>query len=121
MRIKYLTTAWFHCTAISVLFLLLMTSMTEVAGATCPCSIWPSTARPAVAADPDTVAVELGVKFNADVDGYITGIRFYKASTNTGTHTGTLWSSTGTKLATATFTGETVSGWQQVNFATPVG
>ena len=27
---------------------------------------------------------------------------------------------TGTLLATATFTGETASGWQQVNFATPV-
>jgi hypothetical protein len=33
---------------------------------------------------------------------------------------GNLWSSTGTLLATATFTGETGSGWQQVNFATPV-
>jgi hypothetical protein len=31
-----------------------------------------------------------------------------------------LWSSTGTKLATATFTNETATGWQQVNFATPV-
>ena len=28
--------------------------------------------------------------------------------------------STGTLLATATFTNETASGWQQVNFATPV-
>ena len=33
---------------------------------------------------------------------------------------GNLWSSTGTLLASATFTGETGSGWQQVNFATPV-
>jgi hypothetical protein len=64
--------------------------------------------------------LELGVKFKSDVAGTITGIRFYKASTNTGTHIGTLWSSNGTKLATATFTGETASGWQQVNFATPV-
>ena len=31
-----------------------------------------------------------------------------------------LWRSTGTLLATATFTNETASGWQQVNFATPV-
>ena len=30
------------------------------------------------------------------------------------------WTSTGTLLATATFTGETASGWQQVNFASPV-
>ena len=33
---------------------------------------------------------------------------------------GNLWSSTGTKLATATFANETASGWQQVNFTTPV-
>jgi hypothetical protein len=64
--------------------------------------------------------VELGVKFRSDVAGSITGIRFYKASANTGTHVGNLWTSTGTLLATATFTGETASGWQQVNFATPV-
>ena len=64
--------------------------------------------------------VELGLKFRSDVAGTITGIRFYKASTNTGSHVANLWSSSGTKLATATFTGETASGWQQVNFASPV-
>ena len=52
--------------------------------------------------------------------GYITGIRFYKASANTGTHVGNLWTSSGTLLATATFTNETASGWQQVNFSSPV-
>jgi len=65
-------------------------------------------------------AVELGVKFTADVNGSIKGIRFYKSSTNTGTHIGNLWSSSGTLLASATFNGETASGWQQVNFAAPV-
>ncbi len=57
--------------------------------------------------------VELGVKFRADQDGFVTGIRFYKGSGNTGTHTGSLWSSSGTRLATVTFTGETGTGWQQ--------
>jgi hypothetical protein len=33
---------------------------------------------------------------------------------------GNLWSSTGTLLATATFSNETSSGWQQVNFSSPV-
>ena len=60
------------------------------------------------------------MKFRSDVAGTITGVRFYKASANTGTHVGNLWSSTGTLLATATFANETTSGWQQVNFATPV-
>jgi hypothetical protein len=64
--------------------------------------------------------VELGIKFTADVNGLITGVRFYKGRRNTGTHTGTLWNSAGALLARATFTNETKSGWQQVNFATPV-
>jgi len=64
--------------------------------------------------------VELGVKFRSDVAGFIKGLRFYKSATNTGTHVGNLWSSTGQNLGTVTFTGETGSGWQQVNFASPV-
>ena len=96
------------------------TTTATPAGCTSNCTIWPSTAVPGlVDSGPDT-PIEMGVKFMADVDGTITGIRFYKASTNTGTHVANLWSNTGTRLATATFTGETASGWQQVNFATPV-
>jgi hypothetical protein len=64
--------------------------------------------------------VEVGVKFRADLDGYITGIRFYKGAGNTGTHVGSLWSATGTLLARATFSGESATGWQQVTFAAPV-
>ena len=84
-------------------------------------TIWPSTrdARRVDDGGPDS-AVELGVKFKSDVAGTITGIRFYKAAANTGTHVGNLWTSNGTLLATATFTNETASGWQQVLFATPV-
>jgi hypothetical protein len=92
----------------------------SVAPVTAVVSLWPSTAVPAVVDDGADSAVELGVKFRSDVAGSITGIRFYKASANTGTHVGNLWTSAGTLLATATFTGETASGWQQVNFATPV-
>lgn len=88
-------------------------------GGTCPCTLFPPTATPAVTADPDSSANELGVKFSSSQAGYVTGIRFYKDATNTGTHVGTLWSSTGTKLASATFT-ESASGWQQVSFASPV-
>jgi len=68
----------------------------------------------------DPLSVELGVKFTADADGLISGLRFYKGAQNTGTHIADLWSSNGTLLATATFTGETASGWQQVNFTNPV-
>jgi hypothetical protein len=68
----------------------------------------------------DGKAIELGVKFRVTQTGYITGVRFYKKAGNTGTHIGHLWSSIGTKLAEATFTSETSSGWQQVLFTTPV-
>jgi hypothetical protein len=64
--------------------------------------------------------VELGVKFRSDVNGTIIGIRFYKVSGDTSGHTGSLWSSTGTLLATGTFSDETASGWQQLNFSFPV-
>ena len=84
------------------------------------CMIWPSSATPTTPSSSDTAAVTLGVKFKADVSGKITGIRFYKGTGNTGTHVANLWSATGTQLATGTFTNETASGWQQVNFTTPV-
>jgi hypothetical protein len=85
----------------------------------CPCTIWPSSAAPTNAdAGPDS-PIELGVTFRSDISGYITGIRFYKSATNTGVHVGNLWSSTGGLLATATFPGESSSGWQQVNFSNP--
>ncbi|HLG11831.1 MAG TPA: DUF4082 domain-containing protein, partial [Dehalococcoidia bacterium] len=80
----------------------------------------PASATPATPNSGDTSAIELGVQFRSDVSGFITGIRFYKGTANTGTHVGNLWSATGTSLATATFTNETASGWQQVNFASPV-
>jgi hypothetical protein len=91
------------------------------AATTCTaCTIWPSTATPATVDVADTSSVELGVKFKSDVNGSITGIRFYKGPSNTGTHVGNLWSASGTLLASVTFTGESASGWQQATFATPV-
>ena len=60
------------------------------------------------------------MKFKADVNGSITGIRFYKGTGNTGTHIGNLWTTSGTKLATVTFGNETASGWQQALFTSPV-
>ncbi|NUW36462.1 DUF4082 domain-containing protein [Nonomuraea sp. SMC257] len=86
----------------------------------CPCSLWPSTTVPAVLAQPDSRSVEVGVKFQASQEGAILGIRFYKGAGNTGTHIGNLWTSTGQLLARATFTNETDTGWQQVDFPAPI-
>lgn len=88
--------------------------------ASSPCSAWTNSTIPATPAVNDPNAVELGVKFTVDLDGFITGIRFYKGSTNTGTHVGNLWTLAGTNLATAIFSNETASGWQQVTFSSPV-
>jgi Domain of unknown function (DUF4082)/Domain of unknown function (DUF1929)/Bacterial Ig domain len=87
---------------------------------TCPCSIWSSSTTPGNVAASDPGPVELGVKFRTSQAGFITGIRFYKGSGNSGTHVGKLWSSTGTLLGSANFAGETATGWQQVSLAAPV-
>jgi Domain of unknown function (DUF4082)/Bacterial Ig-like domain (group 2) len=91
------------------------------AAAATTASLWPSTAVPTVIDSGDGSAVELGVAFTSQVSGSITGVRFYKAAANTGVHVGSLWTSTGTLLAQATFTNESGSGWQDVTFAAPVG
>ena len=94
-------------------------SLTVVAPGTSSSLFSPSN-TPATVTVNDTGAVELGVKFTSSVLGKITGIRFYKGPQNLGTHIGNLWTTGGTRLATATFTNETASGWQHVNFTTPV-
>ena len=60
------------------------------------------------------------MQFQAATSGFITGVRFYKESDNTGAHIGSLWSSTGTLLASGTFSNETASGWQELDFSSPV-
>ena len=83
-------------------------------------SLFPANAVPIVAADADTSSVELGMKFTSTTAGQVTGVRYYKSTANTGTHTGSLWSGNGTLLARVTFTGESASGWQQADFTAPV-
>jgi hypothetical protein len=95
-------------------------SFTTTAAEQCPCSVFSSTDVPATLADGDPHAVQVGMKFRSDVAGLVTGVRFYKAASNTGVHTGYLWSGTGALLGSVTFTGETGSGWQQANFASAV-
>jgi uncharacterized protein (TIGR02597 family) len=83
-------------------------------------TIWDDSTVPAVPAQDDPAAVELGVKFKSVIDGYVTGIRFYKGAANTGTHVGNLWTSTGTLLGSVTFVNETNSGWQYQALTNPV-
>ncbi|MBD2441495.1 DUF4082 domain-containing protein, partial [Nostoc sp. FACHB-110] len=85
-----------------------------------PCSIWTNSTIPINQSLNDTNAVELGVKFRSDIDGYITGIRFYKGNTITGNYTVNLWDSNGQNLGTATRNNLSTSGWQTLTFASPV-
>lgn len=82
-------------------------------------TVW-GDAAPAGAVDTDRDSVELGTPFTPTKDGIVLGVRFYKTAENTGVHVGNLWDSTGKRLASATFTGETAKGWQTVYFDKPV-
>ena len=83
-------------------------------------SIWNAASVPTVQSAADTLSVELGLRFRSTITGKVTGVRFYKGSANKGTHTGSLWSSAGARLAGGTFTNETAAGWQTLMFGQPV-
>jgi hypothetical protein len=68
----------------------------------------------------DGVAYELGMKFSSISAGQITALRFYKSPSETGTHTGKIYSSTGALLASVTFEKESASGWQITYLASPL-
>lgn len=87
----------------------------------CPCNIFPNGTVPSspIIAN-DNYPTELGVKFKPQIDGYITGVRFYKDVSMTDVHTGNLWTAGGSLLASGTFSSETSTGWQDLVFNTPV-
>ncbi|WP_345160964.1 N,N-dimethylformamidase beta subunit family domain-containing protein, partial [Pontibacter saemangeumensis] len=95
-------------------------SISGTSSATCPCTVFQTSDTPSGSLQNDGQGLQLGMKFRTTVGGFITGIRFFKQIGNTGTHIGQLYNSTGTLLAQATFTNETASGWQQVDFSSPV-
>jgi len=79
--------------------------------------IWPNSQT--VTSNEDN-AVELGLKFRSSVAGFIKGVRFFSPNDPSGTYTGNLYDSSGTLLATATYSSVTANGWQEVLFSTPV-
>ncbi len=60
------------------------------------------------------------MKFTSSTAGQVTALKFYRSPSDTGNDLLSLWSATGTKLASATFTNTTASGWQTVTLASPV-
>ena len=83
-------------------------------------SLFPSSSVPGMPASTDAQPVELGVRFTSDISGFVTGIRFYKGATNTGPHTGKLWTTSGALLGSVSFTNEMASGWQEASFSSPI-
>ncbi len=96
--------------------------------APCPCSLFPGDPTPPLTGLPVQDArpgdgpfgYEVGVKFTVSAPVSLRAVRFYKSAGETGSHTATLWDSSGNSLATAAFTGETASGWQRAALSSPV-
>lgn len=75
---------------------------------------------PAIPVDSDTAGVELGVRFTSTRPGTITAIEFYRNSAQKAAYTGSVWSASGRRLATARFLTKTVAGWQSARLREPV-
>ena len=94
-------------------------SWTVRAAASRAYTLWPDTVRPALEVDPDTSAVELGVRFRATTDGYVPGLRFYKAVGDVGPYVVNLWTGEGERLGSAVV-GTSGTGWIRVDFPRPL-
>ena len=84
----------------------------------CPCSLFGD--APLGASGNDGAPIEVGVRFRADDDGFVTALRYYRGASWSGTRTGHLWTAAGTQLAEATFVGDALPGWHQVALSSPV-
>jgi hypothetical protein len=68
-------------------------------------------------------AINVGLEFYVTVDCYAVGLRFYRWSSSTLPHTGSLFNTpagTGSLIQAVSFVGETASGWQTQMFPTPI-
>jgi hypothetical protein len=85
-------------------------------------SLWP--AAPAILPPTnEDASVTLGVKFRSSVSGFVKGVRFFSpdnVAIAPGSYTGQLWSTSGTLLASGTFTGVTTNNWQDLVFTTAI-
>jgi endonuclease/exonuclease/phosphatase family metal-dependent hydrolase len=68
----------------------------------------------------DTRAVEIGVKFRANVAGTVTALRFYRGTGNASGYVARLWTGGGALLAQVNVTDGRIPGWQEVPLPTPI-
>jgi hypothetical protein len=64
--------------------------------------------------DKKGAGIDVGLKFQSTVAGYVDGIKFYKTPGDSGTHIAQIFSRDGTQLSSKQFSNETDSGWQVV-------
>jgi hypothetical protein len=81
--------------------------------------LWSSDEVPTALDDPDDRAIQVGTAFTAASNGVITAVRFYQGPDNGGAENATLWTSDGTRIATATIP-KGSSGWREIPFDEPV-
>jgi hypothetical protein len=84
----------------------------------CPCNLFGN--APIGTTDDDGVEIEVGVRFHADEDGFVTGLRYYRGPGWTGTPVGHLWSAGGALLGQATFASDSQPGWHEAPLSSPV-
>ena len=80
-------------------------------------SIWDNTAPPAGEGSGNQT---VGTKFKATVNGNIIGARYYKFLGYDQIRDVRLWDNAGALLASRTVSGESASGWQRMDFTSPV-
>ena len=102
-RSRSLVNAWpVAALLLALIFTVTLATSSATAAAPGPVTLWGADAPASAVVDADANAVELGTRFTAVTDGQATGVRFYKTSENSGIHTGSLWSSTGSLLGRVT-------------------
>ena len=95
-------------------------SLTVAPAGTAPVSLFSASNIPAQTNLNDGSQIEVGMKFTSSAAGQITALKFYRSAGDTGTDVLNLWTTSGTRLATATFTNTSASGWQTVSLPSAV-
>jgi hypothetical protein len=94
----------------------------------CPCRLFPQSETPVGEnkpvqdgrSGPGPFSYEMGLKIRVTQPATLTSIRYFKSSGETGTHVGRVWTAAGAAIGQVTFQGESGSGWQQQDLATPI-
>lgn len=86
--------------------------------------VFQSSAAPSAVETADPADYELGMRFRANADGYVTELRYYRGAADAGdsdTRTLTLWTATGERLGQATIISTAgATGWQSATLATAI-